>query len=113
MRNEWVNVDDKLPPEGKIALVVDDEFRYDVAFWGSLDPNGVYWARNRFGQSLNMNITHWMPLPDPPHRHEWAILVDVMIDQGEWSQCYYYQCPCGLRIENNEIQEALTEYIDG
>ncbi len=55
--NEWISVKDRLPEEGKYYLIYDD-FR-------------IWFAHYRgkvFQDKLNYykEVTHWMPLPDPP-----------------------------------------------
>lgn len=58
--NEWVSVKDRLPEQSGYYLctyVFDNHrFYYDRWFWES---------EKRF--ATTDNITHWMPLPEPPN----------------------------------------------
>jgi len=74
MSNEWINVTDRLPEISKkdewsnknghsdTVLVVEQGKIYF----------GVYIKQDRFktwlvsGRSGNIQVTHWMPLPEPP-----------------------------------------------
>lgn len=64
--NEWVSVDERLPPVGKNVLV--------YVYWH--EHCGVYmgWSNN-YGWTVfcgiesrpDMQVSHWMPLPAPPN----------------------------------------------
>lgn len=60
---KWISVMTKTPPiqndgdETMLFLTIDKQLRIDVLFWDWMD-----WC--------NMNITHWMPLPEPPKENE-------------------------------------------
>jgi hypothetical protein len=60
---KWISVKDRLPTEGTSCL----------AFFESGIIDSVYYCQNsRFLlglegiESLYSNVTHWMPLPEPP-----------------------------------------------
>ena len=66
--NEWINVEDKLPPIGEKVLIYYKwlgENKYSIAFdkvgITNLNSTSVHWLGNRRGR-----ITHWMFLPNPP-----------------------------------------------
>lgn len=79
--NEWISVKDRLPEESGTYLVnVHQETEDDVgdcvllAWYQRNDllfvPNSVGWLLlNEFydlSNTLRDDITHWMPLPEPP-----------------------------------------------
>lgn len=66
---EWISVKDRLPEEGKFVLVTGNLYpnkhvggtmavsrRIDVTYWSGFGRTG--------------NITHWMPLPEPPKEED-------------------------------------------
>ena len=57
---EWISVEDRVPEENQGIVIV-----YDGAVWygyyGNLTKK---WSDDNF--SSDMNVTHWMPFPDPP-----------------------------------------------
>lgn len=62
--SEWVSVKDRLPEVGSRVLVSCDD-GVCSAMWfldqWSMDPIGSYAM-----DGLIYNVTHWMPLPEPP-----------------------------------------------
>ena len=70
-QNEWVSVEDRLPASGQNVIATNGS---DVgeAWYASLSRswyryNGLEWNR------ICREVTHWMPLPEPPkkeHDHE-------------------------------------------
>lgn len=78
--SEWISVKEGLPDSGQKVVVADifhgEIVDYATAYyynskhgagWGAED--GGYEARNYDGGAsifLNLEITHWMPLPEPP-----------------------------------------------
>ena len=60
---EWIPVGDRLPFGGKVLVLWKD--RTIHLDWTFLDGGGYYWWNS--GQS---NVTHWMPLPQPPEVQE-------------------------------------------
>ena len=61
----WIPVTERLPDEGKFVLVYGDLYpnKHDggvIAVSKRMDWN--YWQ----GFGRERNITHWMPLPEPP-----------------------------------------------
>lgn len=62
---KWIPVTERLPDEGKFVLVYGDLYpnKHDgsaIAVSKRMDWN--YWQ----GFGRDRNITHWMPLPEPP-----------------------------------------------
>ena len=64
-KQNWISVTEKLPDQGKFVLVYGDLYpnKHDggvIAVSKRMDWN--YWQ----GFGRERNITHWMPLPEPP-----------------------------------------------
>lgn len=61
---EWISVKERLPEAYKSVLVyirnASGEAGYDITFY----CDHLYDTGNRW--YLPVNITHWMPLPEPP-----------------------------------------------
>ncbi len=73
--SEWISVKDRLPKSGKTVLlfcVYDGLLKYQIT--GSYHKNNKSWYSldwSGMGEYLipslkNLEITHWMPLPDKP-----------------------------------------------
>ena len=58
----WISVDDKLPATRKTVLIYDE---YEGVSTGYYDSD---YAKFRSIEDTyrTCNVTHWMPLPDPP-----------------------------------------------
>lgn len=65
--SEWVKCSERMPEEGKDVIVYDDleqvhegcYFQYgDRTVWEIPSYNPSYYDE--------VNVTHWMPLPEPP-----------------------------------------------
>ena len=58
----WINVDDKLPATRKTVLIYDE---YEGVSTGYYDSD---YAKFRSIEDVyrSCNVTHWMPLPEPP-----------------------------------------------
>jgi len=71
MEMEWISVKDKLPPNGdKLVLVVVHGYREDIVPMNAVEI-GSYtsedgWILETFPDLENMQVTRWMPLPEPP-----------------------------------------------
>lgn len=58
----WISVDERLPDEFENVIVANKrgkQFDIDKAWW-----NGSHF--DRCAKGLYHNVTHWMPLPQPP-----------------------------------------------
>ena len=71
MEMEWISVKDKLPPHGDelVLIVVNGKgknltFRNAVEIANYTSKDG--WILETFPELENMQVTHWMPLPEPP-----------------------------------------------
>ena len=66
---QWIRVKDELPPSGefgKIVLACNDVGTVNAAY---LSSYGKWYAANNTmydAWSWMPNVTHWMPLPEPP-----------------------------------------------
>ena len=61
--SQWISVKDRLPPEMDKVLVASkpkETYYIDFAWW-----TGHGWYRG-YRKSSYKNVTHWMPLPEPP-----------------------------------------------
>lgn len=63
----WISVNDRLPEEGEEVLVVlkSDRVFYYIAELTINAPYPFWWSQDRGLFTLD-EITHWMPLPEPP-----------------------------------------------
>ena len=86
MANEWISVKDRLPEEHDAYLCAEYSKMFDQYFirmlWFTKDlykhdrfefPNkkgigGFYESSGEWGSILIENVTHWMPLPEPPKK---------------------------------------------
>ena len=59
---EWISVSDRLPREIEKVLVINSVGIFDCG-WVGLNKGKIV-CRN--SHSHIGNITHWMPLPEPP-----------------------------------------------
>ncbi len=82
--SEWISVLDKLPKEGDNVIVwVQTSFNFgncghSIAYydngnwWGSIGRDeqvpciDIYYDDGGISRMESHNITHWMPLPNPP-----------------------------------------------
>lgn len=70
--NEWINIKDRLPPINENVLLFDgiEVFcgdmnlnKYEKPFFGVQACDGIC-----YGNYEKQEITHWMPLPNPPNQ---------------------------------------------
>jgi len=59
--SEWVSVEDRLPEGDRTVLVLVWAGHFEIGTW-----TGEYWYCDRDVERL-YRVTHWMPLPEPPH----------------------------------------------
>jgi len=70
--NEWISIEDRLP-EDDVRVLLMTEKGFSVGAADHHDNVGVSW---RIGNSMiawdyeynldDLEVTHWMPLPEPP-----------------------------------------------
>ncbi len=60
MKQEWISVKDRLPKNLESVLVVGNYIRATALF-----QDGKFYSDFKLPESEN--VTHWMPLPDPPN----------------------------------------------
>ena len=60
--NEWISVKDRLPKKRTFVLGVTDEFVCECIM---LDDERFWMANTEEGDG-EVEVTHWMPLPQPP-----------------------------------------------
>lgn len=62
--SDWTSVEDALPDKHTQVLMWSS--KWNIAEAGSY-YNGHFWVYNEIGDGyIAENITHWMPLPEPP-----------------------------------------------
>lgn len=62
---EWVSVKETPPEDDQECLIAFkhyEDYVFDLGTYRALDESFISW--NDFG--LQRDITHWMPLPEPP-----------------------------------------------
>ena len=63
--SEWISIDDRLPEEFITCLVFCDGF-FEVAEY---NKHFKTWINVLYSEITNIdNVTHWMPLPEPPEQ---------------------------------------------
>lgn len=64
-RIHWISVKERLPDIDAEVLIVTGEGLYDVAQYSGADR---FWTleRNPLAWVTVADVTHWMPLPEPP-----------------------------------------------
>lgn len=66
---QWISVKDRLPDESEIILAVNNTLPYDqcIAQYGFFTGGKFYYDYSINNEDIEIeNITHWMPLPEPP-----------------------------------------------
>ena len=62
---EWISVKDRLPEDEKEMILVTDGDTVITGFMFTLEDGKVYTPGLKMG-GRSMEVTHWMPLPEPP-----------------------------------------------
>lgn len=66
----WVSCDERLPEMGEIVLLFDGKDVGDgFLFMYNFNKNEPIWS-TPFADLETENISHWMPLPEPPEESE-------------------------------------------
>lgn len=66
--SKWISVKDKLPDNEEVFLVYRGESKYpeiELAYWNLNRKRFEYYDNEYYGYGID-DITHWMPLPEPP-----------------------------------------------
>lgn len=63
---EWISVKDRLPEENVVVLICVDNGRCKEVKVSGL--TGFGWML--FDKNKNKEVTHWMPMPEPPKEEE-------------------------------------------
>ena len=69
--SEWISVKDRLPENDDNVLVIVNGKYNNVTFVNAMmiaafcDDEHV-WFLNEYPDFVHANVTHWMPLPEPP-----------------------------------------------
>ena len=70
---EWISVEDKLPPHNHDVLVYRPDMAMKILvdnYYGYCGEDDAEWHEGwaKYGKDIHNNplITHWMPLPQPP-----------------------------------------------
>lgn len=73
--DNWISVKDRMPEEGKLVLVYDEDEGVEIASWHycpDLDYEDEVltenWITTTGYKSVlgDIDVTHWQPLPEPP-----------------------------------------------
>lgn len=59
---QWISVEDELPPRNILVITCDGQGNTNLLM---LAGNGRWYDK---AVGLHRNITHWMPLPQPPKK---------------------------------------------
>ncbi len=64
--HKWISVKDRLPEvDVEILFFCGTRIRFGEYVWYGLNEGDYRWRDAVFGDYL-IDITHWMPLPEPP-----------------------------------------------
>ena len=70
--SEWISVEDKLPPkldkEWSISVLTYYHHKQDWMYVSFFNFEDKHWYGENSG--ANINVTHWMPLPNPPKENK-------------------------------------------
>lgn len=64
--SEWISVEERLPEQSVEVLVYDFVDSMDVMFLEVDDDGYRFWADDNGYEYSIHDVTHWMPLPEPP-----------------------------------------------
>jgi hypothetical protein len=65
--SEWVSVKERLPEDSKKILLYHQDGRTLFGLWSNRKEG---WYFDSFGPWEKDEVTHWMPLPEPPKEGE-------------------------------------------
>jgi hypothetical protein len=75
---EWIGVEDRLPDKDDCCLLYIDG-KIKMGWYDHHIHNWRIYDRSPFNYIL-YNVTHWMPLPEPPEQEPKAITINIHID---------------------------------
>lgn len=64
--NDWISVNDKMPDDETVVLVFAPEDKSEPVWLGYFVSELNVWS-DPTGAYIDEEITHWMPLPEPPN----------------------------------------------
>ncbi len=95
--SDWIHVEGRLPAAG-VCVLVTDGAAYDIALYEPGLNDEMPWRHQVYAGALDLVVTHWMPLPEPPE-----VQRDVKSDT--WG---------GYPISSGpELTEAEAAFVDG
>lgn len=62
----WIKTSERLPEPGENVLVLDKGLEMNVAYLSAPTNFGSVWKDSIKYRVYKPEITHWMPLPEPP-----------------------------------------------
>ena len=119
--SEWINVKDKLPAKGdhNDYLITDGEhcyvghYRHNADAW---DNSKLGWIQGVYadtGETYDINITHWMPLPKLPN--EGIIIIEDLfryeVDFGSGGYGFTDTFDQLIEDVNDDFGEDIIEEI--
>lgn len=63
-KQEWINVDERLPRESEVVLVYNGEILQRI--YTSYNNEVRWWSDECWSSTEKLGVTHWMPLPEAP-----------------------------------------------
>ena len=64
--NEWISVRESLPRESEAVLIYSSKFGTMERIYTSYKGEERWWSDEYWSTTKQLEITHWMPLPQPP-----------------------------------------------
>ena len=68
--NKWISIKNKLPDNEEIFLVYRGEAKdpeIELGLWNKNKEKFEYYDNEYYGYKID-DVTHWMPLPEPPDK---------------------------------------------
>lgn len=68
---EWISVEERLPAKAEdVLVIVNGKPKANITFVGAIEfaayAKGEGWIVDAYPEWADAEITHWMPLPEPP-----------------------------------------------
>ena len=60
---EWISVKERLPEDSRSVILCTRSRIVGVGFYSKTTRN---WVQHYSGGGIYVDVTHWMPLPEPP-----------------------------------------------